>query len=337
MIRLNTYWRRFARNVAALGAVVSTVMLVAGVAMLAGPAGTAAAAPINGGAIQILVPPGSPTAGQPLNSGGSATVFAMTPPVGASCTGDTTSGGYKIQSYMVPASVDPATLTFDSSGPMPAGTGASYRQPMFSSGGTPVVNRNTAVASEAGGPGLLTGLPTMSFALFGASGPSIVPAGTYNLGFACTLGAASATQLDKYWNVQLTFAADAGDVPSGITWTVVGGGGGGATTTTTAATTTTTQAGGSTTSTSAATTTTTAGGGTTTTVRATTTTLVGSGSGTTTTVRVGSGAGGNGGGSLSATGSSPLPLLVWGVLLLVFGRMVILLGRPLRVLPPEQR
>lgn len=317
--------RRVARDLARLATACSAGMLVFGLAVATEGGRPAAAAAINGGALQILVPSGSPTAGQPLNAGGSATVFAMTPPVGAACSGDTTTDGYKVQSYMVPSSVNPSTLTFDSNGPIPTATGANYRQPMFSSGGTPVINRNTAVTT-----GLLTGLPTMSFALFGASGPTIVPPGTYNLGFACTFGAAGAGQLDKYWNVQLTFATDNNDAPSKITWTVAGVQSTTTTSTTLAPTsTTTTVVGGSTT------TSTTVGGGTSTTSTtvfgATTTTQVGSGAGATTTIRS------SGGGQLAATGGSPLPILLWAVLLLVFGRMAILLGRPLRVLTHETR
>lgn len=325
MIRSTTR-RRVARDLARLATLCSAGMLVFGLAVATEGGRPAAAAAINGGSLQILVPSGSPTAGQPLNSGGSATVFAMTPPVGAACSGDTTTDGYKVQSYMVPSTVSPSTLTFDSNGPIPTATGANYRQPMFSSGGTPVINRNTAVTT-----GLLTGLPTMSFSLFGASGPTIVPPGTYNLGFACTLGAAGDTQLDKYWNVQLTFATDNNDSPSKITWAVVGGQSSTTTSTTIAptSTTTTTVGGGSTT-----TSTTVAGGSTTTSstvAGATTTTALGSGAGVTTTIRS------SGGGQLAATGGSPLPIVFWAVLLLVFGRMAILLGRPLRVLPHTTR
>ena len=324
--------RRVARDLARLATFCSAGMLVFGLAVATEQGSPASAAAINGGALQILVPSGSPTAGQPLNSGGSATVFAMTPPVGAACSGDTTTDGYKVQSYMVPSTVSPTTLTFDSNGPMPIATGANYRQPMFSSAGTPVINRNTAVTT-----GLLTGLPTMSFALFGASGPTIVPPGTYNLGFACTLGAAGANQIDKYWNVQLTFATDNNDSPSKITWAVAGVQSTTTTSTTTApttSTTTTTTVGGGGSSTTS---TTVAGGSTTTSTSttvagATTTTVVGSGAGVTTTIRSS-----GGGQQLAATGGSPLPIMLWAVLLLVFGRMAILLGRPLRVLSHESR
>ena len=42
-------------------------------------------------------------------------------------------------------------------------------------------------------------------------------------------------------------------------------------------------------------------------------------------------------GSLPVTGSSPLPIAFWGILLLVFGRMAILMARPLKVIPLEAR
>ncbi|MCU1366470.1 MAG: hypothetical protein JWN39_2109 [Ilumatobacteraceae bacterium] len=41
--------------------------------------------------------------------------------------------------------------------------------------------------------------------------------------------------------------------------------------------------------------------------------------------------------TLATTGSSPLPILIWAALLLVFGRMVILLGRPLRLRSPGKK
>ena len=114
-----------------------------------------------------------------------------------------------------------------------------------------------------------------------------------------------------------------------FTWAVVGVQSSTTTSTTiapTSTTTTTTVGGGG-----SSTTSTTVGGGSTTTsstvAGATTTTAVGSGAGVTTTIRS------SGGGQLAATGGSPLPIVFWAVLLLVFGRMAILLGRPLRVLP----
>jgi hypothetical protein len=78
--------------------------------------------------------------------------------------------------------------------------------------------------------------------------------------------------LDKYWNVEMTFAVDATDEPSGLTWTVASTP---TTTTTVADSTTTTVAGATTTTVAGATTTTVAGATTTTVAGATTTTVAG--------------------------------------------------------------
>ncbi len=210
--------RRVARDLARIGAAMSAVIGVT--SLRAGR--HASAAGVDAGALQVLVPPGTAAQGQPLAAGGSATPFALAPPAGAACTGDSATGGYRVQSYIVPAGVDPGTLTFDSSGPAPQGTGVDLRLPLFSSiGASPYVDQTTAVATTTGGPGLVTGLPSFSFAAFGPDGPTFVPPGTYNVGLACTLGVASSTQEDRFWNVQMTFAVDPNDVPSGIAWTVV--------------------------------------------------------------------------------------------------------------------
>jgi len=329
MKSLSPRGRHLARNVTRVGSAISLGMFVISSMIAIASTSSNVLAASNAGAVQILVPSGTPGAGQPLTSGGSATTFAMTPPVGAACSGDSSTGGYRVQTYMVPVAVEPSTLTFDGSGPLPVASGASYRQPLFSAAGTAFVNKTTAVST-----GLLTGLPTFSFAWVGPDGTTFLPAGTYNMGYACTQGPASATQLDKFWNMKLTIAADALDTPSLLTWTVPA---------VTATTTTTTVA--STTTLAGATTTTVAGGTTTTTIRgATTTTVTGatSTSSTSTTLFISGGPSSNFGSSggnptIVSTGSSPLPMVLWAVLLLVFGRMAILFGRPVRVLPPKSR
>ena len=329
MFHLSPRRRRIARDAARAGAALSAVMLVVSIAASIGVGDRAAdAAAVNAGTLQLQVPSG-PTVGAVLTTGGSATPFALTPPDGAACTGDSATDGYRVQTYIVPVGVSPATLTFDSNGPTPNGTGANLRLPLFATTGTPIIDRTTAVATSPGSGGLITGIPTINFAVFGLSGPTVVPAGQYNIGFACTLGNPGPNQVDRYWNVVLTFAATPNDVPSGISWTVAAGT---PSTTTTAAPTTT--AAGATTTTAAGGTTTTVEGASTTVAGDTTTTEFGS---TDTTFLVDSGAGsGSGfdnGGTLPTTGASPIPIVVWGVLLLVFGRMALLLARPLKVIP----
>jgi hypothetical protein len=318
--------RRIVRDLARAGAVVSAAMCV----VIVGSSHDSSAAGVNAGALQVVVPPGSANEGQPITAGGSATAFALAPPAGASCKGDSATGGYRVQSYIVPASVDPGTLTFDSGGPIPPGTGANLRLPLFSSvGGSPFVDQTTAVATTPGSGGLLTGLPPFSFAAFGADGPNFVPVGTYNLGFACTLGGASATQQDRFWNVRMTFAVDPTDQPSGITWTLAAAA---------------PPPPSSTSSTIAATT---PPSSSSTTIAATGASVSSSSSSTPAAQSVASSSvalqslaatrAGSGSSGLVSTGSSPLPIAVWAILLLAFGRIAILFGRRLRVAPPKKQ
>ena len=162
--------------------------------------------------------------------------------------------------------------------------------------------------------GIISGVPQLSL----ANTVSSLPVGTYRIGIACTFGGAT----QDYWSSNLAVTANTGDTPLGITWTVSEAPP--TTTTTTAATTTTTTA------------------ATTTTVRATTTTAaVSTTAGVATTSVASGGAGINSGygtGSIPATGtSSSIPLVVWGLLTLVFGRMAILLARPIRVVEEPRR
>jgi hypothetical protein len=273
--------RRGLRVVIGLG----TLALGAGALVGARPAGATSA-----GSLTVVDSSGQ---GNLLSSGGSATGFNLIPPVGAACTGDSASGGYRVQSYMVPSTTNPSTLTFDSQGPVNAG--GTFPAPLYLAGsGSPWVSNNTAVNT-----GILPA-PSGSFD-FSVYSPGQIPAGTYNIGFACSKNGA----LDKYWNVQLTFTTDVADVPAQVTWTVGSPTPPTTTTTTTVAGTTTTVAG----------TTTTVAGDTTTTLdpNATTTTSAG----------------------LVRTGSSPVPKIFWAFLLLLGGETVVLVGRRIRVHPPK--
>ncbi len=289
-----------------------------------------ASAATNEGALTVVKPfDGTAEAGQPLNAGGSATPFSFVLPANAACAGDSANDGYRVQSFAVPATVDVNGLTFDAAGPVPSDIGAAFRQPLYTVELSPFVDAQTANATTPGGPGPVINIPGFSLGVYE---PGNVPAGTYTLGIACTKGPASATQLDRYWTTQLEILADAADQPSGITWTVVTSSPGTTTTTTTGGDTTTTTAGGSTTTTAGgSTSTTTAGGATTTTTRGgtpTTAQVLASGAAPTATPFTESLS------ALPMTGGSPGHLLMWSVLLLIFGRMAVLLARPLRVLPP---
>jgi hypothetical protein len=294
-----------------------------------GLVGTASAGTLAGSI--TLVKGVNPGAGTVLSGGGSALQFALQLPSGANCTGDTSTGGYRVQTFIVSSNVTVSGLTFDSGGPTPTSTGSTVRLPLFNQG-TPYIDGNTAVGS-----GAITGLPPFDFSVFGSSGPTVLPNGTYTLGVACTKGTAGPTQVDKYWTTQITITATPADSPAGITW-VSGSGTPPSTTTTTPATTApATTAPATTAPATTAPATTVPGGTTTTTAGATTTTTAGSTTSTTvdpfaTTTTFDSASGG-----LVATGTSTAPIILWGLLLLVLGRIVVLVARPVRVRYPEGR
>ncbi len=157
------------------------------------------------GAADIRVPGGA-TAKQSGNSATPGGDFTLRLPAGAACEGDSPNDGYRWQTYMVPSSVNPATLTFDGSGPVPNATGASFRQPLYKPSGDAIIDQQTSAANPAPGPGPIINIPDATLSFYT---PGQVPADVYNLGIACTLGGPSATQMKSYWNVQMTITEDA--------------------------------------------------------------------------------------------------------------------------------
>lgn len=322
-------WFFFGRDVSVSVAVAALAMLV--VSVLTTAVAPPAAAAQNAGALTLATSGGAggPAGGGaaiPVTEGGSGLPLALVLPANAACTGDSASGGYRVQTFMVPGTTDPTTLRFSSSGPVKPGGAEGLWFPLFSTAGNPVVNFLTDIATSANGPGTVSGLPLVDFRVYG---PGELPAGDYLVGVACTLGnQSSATQVDRFWAVRMTFVASADD-PVGVTWTASAfeeqtttsttlGDNTGDTTTTTApdfTTTTTTDPG--------ATTSTVPGDG------STTTTLVGAGGGTGGAGGTGTGPGGS---ALPATGASSWMLAVWAFLFLVAGRMAWLFSRRTRVL-----
>jgi len=177
------------------GAAAAVVSLVIGVPQ--------ALAATNAGPAEVVVP----ITNTRLTSGGSSTEFTLKLPLDASCTKDSANDNYRVQSYMVLSTVDPATLTFSSVGP-------AGGKPLFDNGGTPYVNAQTANAVTPGGPGQVINIPTFNYAVFS---PGQIAPGTYNIGIACT---SAPTVVDKFWNVQKTFTADPADAPAQVRWAV---------------------------------------------------------------------------------------------------------------------
>lgn len=144
------------------------------------------------------LPAGTPAAGagvlSPL-SGTNSTSFAFAPPVGSVCPGDGVAG-YRWTTFMVASSVDPATLTYTSSGPV--SQGGAYSLPLFNTSGSPQTAKTPGL-----GTGLLTPIPA---ALDFVNVTMPVPNGAYNIGYACTLATAGVTNTTKFWVTPITIS-----------------------------------------------------------------------------------------------------------------------------------
>jgi hypothetical protein len=245
------------------------------------------------------------------SSGTGATNFTINLGGSATCPGDG-NAGYRWQTFMIPAAADiDATLTFGSSGP--TAVGSEFRQPLFDISGSPVVAKLPDIAVAPATTGGISGIPNFNFEVFS---PTNIPDGDYNIGVACTLGAAGSTQLKSYWSQQITITNDPTNQDNAkVDWTTSAPV---STTTTTAAPTTTTTADPTTT-----TSTTTVGQSTSTT---TTDPLAGDGS-TTDTGEPTDTLTSSSGGGLPMTGSGVWSILFWAVVLLVAGRMMYLVSR----------
>lgn len=137
-------------------------------------------------------------------SGTSGTSFTLNLGASPACPGDSASGGYRVQSFMIPASADiDSTLTFNSSGPTPVS--GQFRQPLFDASSSPYVNKLTDLAVPPAVTGGISGLPQFNWGAVFA--PGDVPAGEYSIGIACTLGAAGPSQLQSYWARKVTVTA----------------------------------------------------------------------------------------------------------------------------------
>jgi hypothetical protein len=189
--------KRIAGRAIAIGALVLTSVVV-GLAPAAFATGTRA-----GDAV-----PTNPGTDAPVTSGGSSTAWTLKLPSGAACSGDSATHAYHVYSYIVPASVDPGTLTFNAS------SGPSTGNPLVDSTGTAYLAANTAQTT-----GQIIQIPTFNFNLFATTDQGgtklVLPPGDYKAGLACatTLG-----QGDKYWSNLFTFTANSSD-PNGEVWT----------------------------------------------------------------------------------------------------------------------
>ncbi len=137
-------------------------------------------------------------------SGTSATSVTIGLGADPTCPGDTAGGGYRVQSFMIPAEADvDGTLRFNSNGPTQVD--GEFRQPLFDATTNPYVNESTDQAVAPAVTGRISSLPQFTWGPTFA--PGDIPAGAYRIGIACTLGPPGPTQLVSYWSKLITVTA----------------------------------------------------------------------------------------------------------------------------------
>lgn len=146
-----------------------------------------------------------------LTRGVSATEFAVVPPDGAECPGDSEHDSWRVQTFIVPAGVDPATIPYGADWPR-------YSEHMYSLYDTitqPVVDVLTVPSRVDGGPGIIDQLPPVSFAVFPVGE---LPPGRYLIGIACTLFHVTG----DYWDTEIVISTAPDDSPGQMAWRLAG-------------------------------------------------------------------------------------------------------------------
>ena len=143
-----------------------------------------------------------------LTDGSGGTTFGLELPAGASCPGDSRNDQWRVQTFIVPAEVDPGTLTYNSIGPEGSG-----RYALYDLDTNPVSDVLTSPNGAPGLPGLIVGLRSMSFEIFP---PGTLPDGVYRVGVACTYFRDTAS----FWDTTIEVTRDPNDLPAELRWEV---------------------------------------------------------------------------------------------------------------------
>lgn len=155
---------------------------------------------VGTGSAQAL-PPGTPPAGPATitpATGNSSTAITLSIPIGSVCPGDTASNGFLWSTFIVEASVDVATLQFDSNGPVPP-TPSTIAFPLLTPQGS-FVNGNTLDI----GTGLILNIPVVDFSQWPGG---FFPTGAYKVGVACHQGV---NENARYWQEQFNVTSTPG-------------------------------------------------------------------------------------------------------------------------------
>ena len=159
----------------------------------------------------VVVAGDGPNAGKQIADGKGSTSFSFILQGKSECQGDSAEGNYRIQSFIVPQTVDPKTQRFESTKPAGEGNWALYDVNT-----RPYVQDLTSVAVAPDKPGRIDSIPQLSFAVFP---PGTLAPGLYKMGIACSL----MNDATRIWETTIEISEDTSDSPANIRWTVIGG------------------------------------------------------------------------------------------------------------------
>jgi hypothetical protein len=181
------------------------VVLGVGIAAAVSAVGVTLAAGERSGPAVIV----DTTASAPLMRGDSTTEFTLRLPAGATCPGDSANDDWRVQSFVVPAAVDPGTLRY---GPVrPDGDGHyTLHRPDTKA----FVHVLTGPNSGPGEPGMVMPPPPFSFAMFP---PGTLADGDHRIGLACSLAGETA----RYWDTRIAVTSDPTVQPGEFRWSVL--------------------------------------------------------------------------------------------------------------------
>jgi hypothetical protein len=141
--------------------------------------------------------PGDPAEGPvtlPATTTPLTTVFSMSPsPAPGICDGNSSTGGYRWQTFITPLAVNPGTLTYSAAGPAAPAGSTGFTSGLLDNAGNFIIQRNTSAAAT------ITPIPGFNLSALGAG---LTP-GAYNIGFACSLAGVTT----NFWTSPITVTA----------------------------------------------------------------------------------------------------------------------------------